>query len=198
MFDEPFSQVCENNKQPILKVLSMVLVDKKKLLEIGSGTGQHAAYSAPRLSHLQWYTSDMPNKHLGITGWIREVTVDNLHPPLALTIGTADASAWPTIQFDAVFTANTTHIMQPLEAQAMMHLVANNLPSDGIFCQYGPYTFHGRHSSDSNKSFNQHIIEQGCGGIRDVDELMLWANTMTLKETVTMPANNFMLIWQKT
>ena len=197
MFDKPFSQACENNRQPILDILSCVLADKKNLLEIGSGTGQHAAYFAPILTHLEWHTSDMPDKHLGIAAWIKEVAVNNLHQPLAFTIGAINTNAWPLANVDAVYTANTTHIMQPLEALLMMQLVADNLPSGGLFCQYGPYIFQGQYTSESNKAFDQHIIEQGCGGIRDIDELILWANPMLLIETVSMPANNFMLIWQK-
>ena len=87
MIEKPFSQSCENNKQPILDILTRVLVDKEKLLEIGSGTGQHAAHFAPRLTHLQWHTSDMPDKHLAIAAWLEDVDVDNVHQPLSLTIG---------------------------------------------------------------------------------------------------------------
>jgi trans-aconitate methyltransferase len=195
MLDKPFSQSCENNKQPILDILSRVLANKKKLLEIGSGTGQHAAHFAPRLTHLQWHTSDMPDKHLAIAAWLEDVCVDNLHQPISLTIGASNA--WPLTNIDAVFTANTTHIMQPSETQFMMQLVANNLPSGGVFCQYGPYNFQGQYSSESNKTFDQHLIGQGCGGIRDIDELTLWAKPLVLIETVPMPANNFMLVWQK-
>lgn len=195
MFDKPFSQACENNKQPILEVLSRVLADKKELLEIGSGTGQHAAYFAPRLPYLEWHTSDMPNNHSGIKAWLEDVSVNNLHQPLSFTIGAN--STWPLTNVDAVFTANTTHIMQPSEARFMMQLVADNLPVSGIFCQYGPYNFQGQYTSDSNAAFDQHLSEQGCGGIRDIDELTLWAKPLILIETVPMPANNFMLIWQK-
>lgn len=195
MFDKPFSQACENNKQPILEVLSRVLADKKELLEIGSGTGQHAAYFAPRLPYLEWHTSDMPNNHSGIKAWLEDVSVNNLHQPLSFTIGAN--STWPLTNVDAVFTANTTHIMQPSEARFMMQLVADNLPVSGIFCQYGPYNFQGQYTSDSNAAFDQHLSEQGCGGIRDIDELTLWAKPLVLIETVPMPANNFMLIWQK-
>jgi hypothetical protein len=195
MFDKPFSQACENNKEPILEVLKRVLADKTNLLEIGSGTGQHAAYFAPRLRHLEWHTSDMPDKHLGIAAWLEEVKVNNLHQPLSFTIGAT--SAWPLTNTDAVYTANTTHIMQPLESQLMMQLVANNLPIGGIFCQYGPYNFQGQYSSESNQSFDQHLSEQGCGGIRDIDELTLWAIPLVLIETIPMPANNYMLVWQK-
>jgi hypothetical protein len=195
MFDKPFSQACENNKQPILEVLKRVLADKTNLLEIGSGTGQHAAYFAPRLRHLEWHTSDMPDKHLGISAWLEEVKINNLHHPLSFTIGAS--SAWPLNNTDAVYTANTTHIMQPSESQLMMQLVANNLPIGGIFCQYGPYNFQGQYSSESNQSFDQHLSEQGCGGIRDIDELALWAKPLVIIETIPMPANNFILVWQK-
>ena len=195
MFDKPFSQACENNKQPILEVLQRVLADKTNLLEIGSGSGQHAAYFAPRLRHLEWHTSDMPDKHLGIAAWLEEVKVNNLHQPLSFTIGAS--SAWPLTNTDAVYTANTTHIMQPSESQLMMQLVADNLPIGGIFCQYGPYNFQGQYSSESNQSFDQHLSEQGCGGIRDIDELTLWAKPLVLIETIPMPANNYMLVWQK-
>jgi hypothetical protein len=194
MFDKPFSQACENNKQPILDVLKRVLADKKSVLEIGSGTGQHAAHFAPRLTHLEWHTSDMPNNHLGIEAWLEDTAVRNLHKPMSFTVG---VDAWPTVNFDAVYTANTTHIMQPSEAQLMMQLVADNLPAGGLFCQYGPYIFQGQHTSDSNRVFDQHLSEQGCGGIRDIDELTLWAKPLVLMEQVAMPANNFMLVWQK-
>jgi hypothetical protein len=195
MFDKPFSQACENNKQPILEVLKRVLADKTNLLEIGSGTGQHAAYFAPRLKHLEWHTSDMPDKHLGIAAWLEEVKVNNLHQPLSFTIGAT--GAWPLTNTDAVYTANTTHIMQPSESQLMMQLVADNLPVGGIFCQYGPYNFQGQYSSESNQSFDQHLRDQACGGIRDIDELTLWAKPLVLIETIPMPANNYMLVWQK-
>lgn len=195
MFNKPFSQACENNRQPILDVLNRVLADRKCLLEIGSGTGQHAAYFAPKLPHLEWHTSDMPTNHSGIKAWLKEAAVNNLHHPVSLTIGIND---WPLGNFDVVYTANTTHIMQPSEAQLMMQLVSNNLPVDGIFCQYGPYNFDGQYTSESNAAFDQHLNEQGCGGIRDIDELIRWATSLSLIEKIPMPANNFMLIWQKT
>jgi cyclopropane fatty-acyl-phospholipid synthase-like methyltransferase len=192
--NKPFSQACENNKQPILDVLVRVLAGSKKLLEIGSGTGQHAAYFAPRLTHLEWQTSDMPNNHKGINAWLQDVSSRNLKLPMSFTIGIDE---WPLGNFDAVFTANTTHIMHPSEAQLMMKLVADNLPDDGIFCQYGPYKFQGQYTSDSNAAFDQHLSKQGCGGIRDIDELILWAKPLRLVETISMPANNFTLIWKK-
>lgn len=197
MFDKPFSQACENNKQPILEVLNRVLLGRKNLLEIGTGTGQHAVYFALRLTHLEWHTSDMPDKHIGIAAWLEDVKIDNLHQPLSFTVGSTKNGTWPLANVDAVFTANTTHIMQPSEAKIMMQLVADNLPDGGMFCQYGPYNFQGLYTSESNLNFDQHLSNQGCGGIRDIEELTLWAKPLVLVETVEMPANNFMLIWEK-
>ena len=197
MFDKPYSQACENNKQPILDVLTKVFANGQCLLEIGSGTGQHAAFFAPRLRQLQWHTSDMPDKHLGIKAWLNDIQAENLHQPLALTIDAVSTGSLPISNFDAVFTANTTHIMQPAEAKRMMQLIAKHLPENGVFCQYGPFNFDGQYTSESNKAFDQHLKMQGCGGIRDIDELLLWAAPLELVETVTMPANNFLLVWKK-
>ena len=133
----------------------------------------------------------------GVQRGIKYAAVSNLHQPLSFTIGATCCNAWPKANVDAVYTANTAHIMQPSEAQVMMQLVAENLPDGGVFCQYGPYNFQGQNTSESNKTFDQHLSEQGCGGIRDIDELILWARPLVLTETVPMPANNFMLIWQK-
>lgn len=194
MSDRPFSQACENNKQPILDVLSRVFAKCKAILEIGSGTGQHAVFFAAKLNHLAWYTSDRPDYHHGIKMWLQDTDVKNLHPPVTFTVGDND---WPIASVDGVFTANTTHIMQPLEAQLMMQLVAKNLPLGGVFCQYGPFTIDGQYTSESNQVFDQHLSEQHCGGIRDIGELVSWAVPMTLIETIAMPANNFLLVWKK-
>ncbi|WP_299072647.1 DUF938 domain-containing protein [uncultured Paraglaciecola sp.] len=197
MFDKPFSQACENNKQPIFEVLTRVLTNSQRLLEIGSGTGQHAAFFAPQLPYLQWHTSDMPDKHLGIKAWLKGVRADNLHQPLSLTIDAKHSHSLPLANFDAVYSANTTHIMQPAEAQRMMQLVAESLPTGGVFCQYGPFNIDGQYTSASNKAFDQHLKAQNCGGIRDIEELVQWASPLTLIEKIVMPANNFLLVWKK-
>ncbi|MEP2651970.1 MAG: DUF938 domain-containing protein [Paraglaciecola sp.] len=192
--DKPFSQSCENNKQVILNVLELVLKDSSNLLEIGSGTGQHAVYLGEQLSHLTWQTSDMKQNHKGILAWLAESSANNIYAPVEFTLGKSD---WPQGEFDAVFTANTTHIMQPSEAKLMMQMVAQNLSHGGIFCQYGPFNINGQYTSESNQSFDEHLEAEGCGGIRSIEELVVWANGMTLEEKVEMPANNFILVWRK-
>jgi hypothetical protein len=194
MLDKPYSQACENNKQPILEQLIRVFNNSTRILEIGSGTGQHAVFFAANLAHLNWYTSDRTDYHAGIKMWLQDNEVNNLYPPVAFTVGQDD---WPMPDINGVFTANTTHIMQPAEAQLMMRLIANNLSDEGVFCQYGPFNFNGQYTSESNRAFDQHLSEQNCGGIRDIEELIEWAKPLKLIETIPMPANNFLLVWKK-
>ncbi len=192
--NKPYSQACENNKQPILTELARIFSVSKKVLEIGSGTGQHAVYFAPRLNHLTWHTSDLPNNHSGINSWLTELPADNLQPPINFTIG---KDHWPDLAIDAVFSANATHIMQPQNAKLMMQLIAENLPADGLFCQYGPFKFEGQYTSESNQKFDQYLTEEGYGGIQDIADLEIWARPLNLLDTIAMPANNFILVWQK-
>lgn len=191
----PFCQASENNKAPILDVLTEAFAGVSQVLEIGSGTGQHAVHFAPALPHLIWQTSDMPDKHPGITQWIGAHPSTNLKMPLSFEIGKDD---WPSPQVDAVFTANTAHIMQVAQTKLMMELVANHLPSSGVFCQYGPFNLGGQYTSAGNARFDQQLQAEGYGGIRDVAELQEWAIGLTLAKVHQMPANNLLLVWNKT
>lgn len=193
--DKPFSQACENNKQAILEQLLVVLGNTKSVLEIGSGSGQHAVHFAAGLAHLVWHTSDQQRYHDGINQWIREYHLDNLRAPIKFKIGEHN---WPVLNIDAVFTANTAHIMQKTEVRQLMKLVGAHLPIDGIFCQYGPFTENGEFNSQSNLDFHQTLVDQGYGGYRDLNELKAWAEPLTLIEKINMPANNCLLVWCKT
>ncbi|WP_083638594.1 DUF938 domain-containing protein [Alteromonas pelagimontana] len=192
--NKPFSQACENNKGPILELLKAAFADSTRVLEIGSGTGQHAVYFAPRLPHLVWQTSDQVQYHEGICQWINEEPAANLRMPVTLKIGEQPLSAF---EFDAVYSANTAHIMQPEEAKSMMQQISACLPAGGVFCQYGPFLHNGKFSSQSNEEFHHHLLSQGFGGYRDISELERWAPALQLKTMAPMPANNLLLIWQK-
>ncbi|ABG41526.1 protein of unknown function DUF938 [Paraglaciecola sp. T6c] len=194
MTEKRYSPSCENNRLPILAVLKSALKDRRHLLEIGSGTGQHAVYFAPELPHLNWQTSDLAYNHPSIQAWLDDLPAPNLYQPVVFQVG---ADNWPVSRVDCVYTANTTHIMQPHEAEIMMQTVAKELPSGGVFCQYGPFTINGEFTSQSNHDFNQHLLNEDCGGIRDIAELTQWAGELELVEQQPMPANNFMLIWRK-
>lgn len=195
MTDElPFSQACENNKGPILAILKNAFADRKRVLEVGSGTGQHAVHFAPNLPHLLWQTSDQPVYHQGINQWLAAYPAENLLSPLPLTVG---QSALPFAGYDAIFSANTAHIMQKAEIAEMMQTLSTELPEGGVFCQYGPFTDNGVFSSDSNREFHLSLLERGCGGYRDIQELEAWAPALSLVKVHTMPANNLLLEWKK-
>jgi cyclopropane fatty-acyl-phospholipid synthase-like methyltransferase len=188
-----FAPSCERNQQPILEQLSIYFKDRKQVLEIGSGTGQHAVFFAQYLPHLIWNTSDMLDNHKSIYAWMNEASLSNVVAPIEFHFG---KHAWPDLPIDAIFTANTTHIMQREDAKLMMQTIAKNLPAGGVFCQYGPMNVNGEYTSDSNRDFDLHLAESGCGGICDIAELKEWATGMILAEQIPMPANNFLLVWK--
>lgn len=188
-----FSPSCERNQQPILNQLSVYFRDSKNVLEIGSGTGQHAVFFAERLPHLTWNTSDISDYHGSILAWMADAQLDNLVAPIEFHFGKND---WPNLEIDAVFTANTTHIMQREDAKLMMQTVAQYLKSGGVFCQYGPMNMNGEYTSEGNREFDQSLRERGYGGICDVVELVQWASDMVLVEQIAMPANNTLLVWK--
>jgi cyclopropane fatty-acyl-phospholipid synthase-like methyltransferase len=191
--EKPYSQACENNKMPILAVLRRTLAEAKQVLEIGSGTGQHAVYLSANLPHLQWHSSDVVDYHEGINQWIDDYPNANLHRPFEFKLG---RDPWPSEHsFDAIYSANTAHIMLEHEVKALMQIVATNLPKRGLFCQYGPFKVDGKFTSQSNEDFHEKLIATGRGGYRDIDELAAWAPALTLEKVIEMPANNLMLVW---
>ncbi|MEM0911212.1 MAG: DUF938 domain-containing protein [Pseudomonadota bacterium] len=195
MDDLPYSQACENNKSVILEKLTTVFATSNCVLEIGSGTGQHAVFFANALSHLTWVPSDRVENHQSIKAWIKHMPSPNLRPPLVMSFPEA---TWPAEPIDAVFTANTAHIMQENEVRAMMQLIEDALPAGGHFCQYGPFTDKGVFSSQSNQEFHLSLVARGYGGYRDIQELANWSPSLQLLDVHEMPANNLLLHWQKT
>lgn len=192
----PFSQACENNKDPILSVLREAFVNQCKVLEIGSGTGQHAVYFAEHLSHLHWQASDQLEYLPGITARISANPRKNLALPIELDVS---KDKWPR-DFDAAFSANTAHIMPWEVAQLMLKKVAEYLPVNGRFALYGPFNYNGTYTSESNARFDQWLKDvaahQGIRHFEDVNALLCEAG-MRLLEDYTMPANNRLLLWQK-
>ena len=192
---KPFSQACENNKAPILAVLEAVFSKATRVLEIGSGTGQHAVHFAAGLPHLQWQTSDVPAHHEGINAWLNDAALPNLLPPVALQVG---KDVFPASGYDAVYSANTAHIMFADEVALMMAGIAELLPAGGVFCQYGPFIYQGGFSSDSNQAFHQSLLQRGLGGYKSIEDLQRWAGpSLVLGDIFDMPANNLCLIWTK-
>lgn len=193
-----FSEACERNRGPILDQLRDHLSGARRVLEIGSGTGQHAVHFAAALPHLVWQTSDLPANHPGINAWIAEAALPNLLPPLTLDVG---AGPWPAQSCDAVFSANTLHIMGWEEVQAMFAGIGRVLEPDGILCIYGPFNYGGAYTSDSNARFDAMLRAQAPHmGIRDFEAVDALARQhgLLLVADHPMPANNRLLVWRRT
>ena len=194
---KPFSQACENNRGPISQVLERVLVDCQSVFEIGSGTGQHAVWFSRAMPHLQWQTSDRKENHQGIKQWISDSSLENIHHPLELDVG---VGPWPEGLFDAIFTANTAHIMALSEVELMFSGVSKLLISGGLFCLYGPMQYSGVIAAESNRAFDARLrAVKSTQGIREFNDLNKLATAfgMQLIEDNDLPANNQLIIWQK-
>lgn len=197
----PFSQACENNKAPILDVLQKELQEHTYVLEVGSGTGQHSVYFAPRLPHLQWQTSDVANNHPIIQAWQNRYPAPNLHAPVAFDL-TTDSIPSSTMgkPYDAVFTANTFHIISWSLVQQLFILVSDSLPINGKLIVYGPFNENGNYTSASNRQFDISLRQRDAGsGIRHKEDIIALANAhhLTLITQYQMPANNQILVFQK-
>ncbi|MDG0969768.1 MAG: DUF938 domain-containing protein [Porticoccaceae bacterium] len=194
---KPFSAACENNREAIESVLKTLLSKAKNVFEIGSGTGQHAVWFAEKLPHLQWYTSDRKDNHIGINQWIEESGLENVKPPIALDVA---KDIWPTITVDAVFSSNTAHIMAWPDVLCMFRGASELLATGGLFFLYGPMQYNGVITPQSNVDFNYHLKKTNpAQGIREFDDLDQLAKSqdMYLLKDNTMPANNQLLVWEK-
>ncbi len=193
---KPYSLACDRNRDAILVVLRDHFADRAQVLEIGSGTGQHAIYFAAALPHLSWQASDRTENLPGIRLWFEDAGLPNMPSPLALDV----SGAWTLQYFDAVFSANTLHIMSWCEIEALFAGLPSVMTADAKLVVYGPFTYAGRYTSASNASFDNHLKAQASHmGIRDfkaVDDLAC-ATGLRLLEDRTMPANNRCLIWQR-
>jgi len=194
--DKPFSESCVENRAPIFAVLQPRLRNCRRLLEIGSGTGQHAVYFAADLPHLTWQTSDRADNHPGITAWLEEAALRNVEPPIGLDVLTDD---WPSAEFDAVFSANTAHIMPAVAVEAMFRGVGRLLQPGGLFLLYGPFNYDGAYTSESNARFDAWLKQRDpMMGIRDLSWLGELAASagLALVEDIEMPVNNRTLVWK--
>jgi hypothetical protein len=194
---KPFSEACERNRGPILDILKQVFSDCRSVLEIGSGSGQHAAYFGAELPHLTWQTSDLPAAHAGIRLWLAEARLPNVLPPLALDV---IADAWPQERYDGVFSANTLHIVSWAAAERMFAGIARVLPVHGVLAVYGPFNYSGRFTADSNAAFDQWLRQRdAASGIRDFESVDSLARSrgFALMHDFAMPANNRTLVWRR-
>jgi len=194
---KPYAESCDQNREPILSVIQPLFADLTRVLEIGSGTGQHAVYFAAAMPHLTWHTSDCLEYHDGIRLWLEEAALPNVRVPLHLDVA---RSVWPALDVEAVFSANTAHIMHWPEVEAMFAGVGRLLAAGGLFVLYGPFNYHGRFTSDSNARFDGWLKQRDPAmGVRDFEALERLADAagMALMQDFEMPANNRILCWQR-
>ena len=197
MVSRPHASAASRNAAPILEVLSHELESCSRVLEVGSGTGQHAVLFAEQLVHLEWQPSDLQQNLPGIRQWIHYARSENVSAPFELDVLVSSA---PPGDYDAVFTANTAHIMSYDAVCNMIRIVGEVLEPGGIFCLYGPLKLEGAHTTESNKVFDQSLRSRNPRmGIRDLDDLrgLAVSSGLSLKRIYAMPANNFLTVWSK-
>lgn len=196
--NKPYSESCDQNKDPILAVISPIFSSLNSVLEIGSGTGQHAIYFAEMMPHLKWYTSDCQPYIDGINMWLEGAGLPNIVAPVELDVA---SSNWPNIGVDAVFTANSIHIMSWDEVVHFMSGVGQLLDDSGDLVIYGPFNYQGSYTSESNERFDQWLKNRDANsGIKNFEDLVSLAaqSGMQLVTDYSMPANNRILHFSKT
>lgn len=192
----PCSEACERNKAPILAILQESLRDVRSVLEVGSGTGQHAVHFAAAMPWLAWQPSERPGELDAILAWRAHAALPNLHVPIALDV----LGEWPDVRVDAVFSANTLHIMAWDGVEALFAGVGRVLGAGGLLAVYGPFNYEGRFTSDSNRQFDRWLkARDPRSGIRDIEAVNTLAAGagLALQADHAMPSNNRLLLWRK-
>ena len=196
MAEKPFAPSCERNQGPILEVLLRHFAGTRRVLEIGSGTGQHAVHFAAAMPWLSWQASDRADNLPGIALWRDDAGLPNTPPAIELDVD----GPWPDATFDAVFTANSLHIMGWAQVQAFFAGIAAGLEDGGLLVVYGPFNYGGDFTSDSNRAFEQWLKDRNpASGIRDFEAVDALARGIGLLrvEDNAMPANNRCLVWRR-
>lgn len=197
MSGKPFSAACERNRGPILEVLRERFAHRRRIFELGSGSGQHAVHFAAALPHLQWQCADRADVLPGLRLWLDEAALPNTPPPLAFDL--ADPH-WPSAGHDALFSANVLHIVAWPLVQTLFRRLSELLPADATVIIYGPFNYGGQYTAPSNAEFDALLkARDPASGIRDfeaVDALARQAGLL-LRADLAMPANNRCLVWER-
>jgi SAM-dependent methyltransferase len=197
MTTRPFSEFADRNGAPIQDVLIDEFANCQSVLEIGSGTGQHAMRFATAMPYLTWQCSDLEKHHAGLRALVADSEIKNLLPPLALDVRTADP---PAQSYDAAFSANTAHIMSIDAVEKLFALVGAALSANGLFCLYGPFRRAGQFNTKSNATFHHYLRGRDVAmGIRHLEALDEFAARSGLARVrlYAMPANNHIAVWRK-
>ena len=194
--DKPHSPSCERNQGPILEVLKGCFSDRKRVLEVGSGTGQHAVFFAAAMPWLTWQPADMAENLPGIRLWVDDARLPNLSAPIELQA----AGPWPKGPYDAVFSANTLHIMGWPDVQRLFEGLDGVMTKDAVLAVYGPFNYGGKFTSESNAAFDVWLKQRSAAsGIRDFEAVNTLAESIGLRLLAdhAMPANNRTLVWKR-
>jgi SAM-dependent methyltransferase len=192
---KPYSESCEINKAPILAVLKDIFAGRKRVLEIASGTGQHAVHFGSELPHLIWQPSELAQNLSGIQAWLDEAHLTNVLPPLAFDVNDAH---WPVAKVDAIFNANTVHIISWPKVERLFAHIARVIAPGGCVCLYGPYNYGGNFTSESNARFDAWLKSlDPNSGIRDFEAVnrLAASHGLDLLHDIAMPSNNRILVW---
>lgn len=193
-----YSEACERNKNPILESLRGAFANCSQVLEIGAGTGQHAVHFARHLPHLVWQPTDRREYLAGLAARIVAEGRANLRRPVELDVS---REPWPDVDADAVFSANTLHIMAWPEVEALFRGVGRILGPGGVLAVYGPFRYAGAFTSESNAAFDRSLRQRDpASGIRDFEAVDALASREGLRIVAdqAMPANNQLLVWRRT
>ncbi|MEZ5526274.1 MAG: DUF938 domain-containing protein [Gammaproteobacteria bacterium] len=193
----PFSQSCENNKDPILSIVCRHFDKAGNVLEIAGGTGQHAVHFATHLPHLHWQSSDIPGNLDTLRPRITLAALPNLPAPVSFDVTQERFDLAPV---DYVFSANSLHIMPAAAVTHFFRHLRALLKPGGTLCVYGPFKYEGRFTTDSNAQFDQWLKQRNPdSGIRDFETINALAQEagMSLLEDNAMPANNQLLVFRK-
>lgn len=193
----PHENATDRNRQPILDQLVHLLPAEGTLLEIGSGTGQHAGYFIDHLGGLRWQPSERAENLADLAAFISKENNQQILDAIQLDVIT---DCWPEFRYVAAFSANTAHIMPWDSVKAMFEGVATSLIPHALFCLYGPFNVSGQFTSPGNQTFDRLLrLENKLMGIRDMAEIENLSQYfgMTLIQKITMPANNFILVFEK-
>jgi hypothetical protein len=197
MIAKPYSAASERNREPILAVLRQHFADRRRVLEIGSGSGQHAVHFEAALPPLVWQTSDRAEVLPGLRLWLDEAALPNTPPPLELDV---DQPHWPAGPYDAVFGANILHILSWPQVQTLFARLPGLLAPAARLAIYGPFNHGGAFTSPSNAEFDAWLKARGAHmGIRDFEAVDARAQSagLALRADVAMPANNRCLVWER-
>ena len=190
------SVAAQRNQGPILEQFQRLLLGHEHVLEIASGTGQHAAYVAQHLPNLHWQPSDLePSKFASIKAWCADF--GHVAPPLLLDV---TAGVWDGVsqQVDVVYCANMLHVAPWSACAGLMQGAARHLGQQGLLILYGPYLIDGLTTAPSNLAFDADLRQRdSCWGLRNLRAVVHEAGLvgLALRDRISMPANNFLLVF---